>query len=274
MCGGGGGSKAPVAKKAVAPAKKKAPAKKVASAPSVAPASGNSGNTPAAGNTGSFFDSSSSSATNQSSSSSPDTSSQSQQFISSQGGDARSDRSAQKFIPGSGETGRDALAEALGGLDVTVMTGKSPFRHHRRQFLEKDFKANPEVPGQDAVVEDQANVQGMISASAQGEGAQGFGQRALAGDEAAIVATDATQSNAVETGLPAEIAQSDLQMDPNYVAPSPGKIYVGDQAYNVPVMGQENTAFAPNSREAFMRAAGPLSRGLMSARSGYGRRFL
>jgi hypothetical protein len=267
MCGGGGGGGAPIAK-AVKAATKKTPTVSK-SAPS------KSGASAAPASPKSFFDSGSSAGetqtnTGQGQSSAP----QAQQYISQDrtGGDV-SDRSAKKFIPGAGEGGRESVGDALGGLDLTVMTGQSPFRGYRRQFLEKDFKANPEVPGGDAIVEDQANVEGMVSASAEGDGAQGFGQRALAGDEAAIVATDATQSNANETGLPAEMAQSDLQMDPNYVTPSPGKIYVGDQEYNLPTIGQSLSAFTPNSRDAAMRAAGPISRGLMSMRSGFGRRF-
>jgi len=176
------------------------------------------------------------------------------------------------FIPGQGEVGADAAMEAILPENVTMMTGRSPFATGRRQYLASDFQANPEVPGGDATVGDQQFAP-AVGGGEPGVGVQGFGQRALVGGEAQIAQAGGAESNAMETGLPAETAPADLQADPNYVTPAPGKIYIGDQQYNLPAGGQNIAALIPNSREAMMRAVGPISRGLMSARSGFGRRY-
>lgn len=176
------------------------------------------------------------------------------------------------FIPGQGEVGADAAMEAILPENVTMMTGRSPFATGRRQYLASDFQANPEVPGGDATVGDQQYAP-AVGGGEPGVGVQGFGQRALIGGEAEIAQAGGAESNAMETGLPAETAPADLQSDPNYVTPAPGKIWIGDQQYNLPAGGQAIAALVPNSRDARLRAVGPISRGLMSARSGFGRRY-
>jgi len=176
------------------------------------------------------------------------------------------------FIPGQGEVGADAAMESILPENVTMMTGRSPFATGRRQYLASDFQANPEVPGGDATVADQQYAP-AVGGGEPGVGLQGFGQRALVGGEAQIAQAGGAESNVIDTALPAETAPADLQVDPNYVRPAPGKIWIGDQQYNLPAGGQAIAALVPNSREAMMRAVGPISRGLMSARSGFGRRY-
>jgi hypothetical protein len=209
------------------------------------------------------------------SSSVPGSSGSPQTFVGNTGvsmrGPSMTDKSL-SFIPGQGEVGADAAMESILPEDVTMMTGRSPFAAGRRQYLSSDFQANPEVPGGDATVGDQQFAP-SIGGGEPGVGVQGFGQRALVGGEAQIAQAGGAESNAMETGMPAETAPADLQVDPNYVTPAPGKIWIGDQQYNLPAGGQSMAAMIPNSRDAMLRAVGPISRGLMSARSGFGRRY-
>ena len=213
--------------------------------------------------------------TSMASSSVPGASAAPQTFVGSSGvsvrGPSMTDKSL-SFIPGQGEVGADAAMESILPENVTMMTGRSPFEAGRRQYLASDFQANPEVPGGDATVGDQQFAP-AVGGGEPGVGVQGFGQRALIGGEAEIAQAGGAESNAMETGLPAETAPADLQVDPNYVTPAPGKIWIGDQQYNLPAGGQALAALIPNSRDARLRAVGPISRGLMSARSGFGRRY-
>jgi hypothetical protein len=116
----------------------------------------------------------------------------------------------------------------------------------------------------------------LVGGGEPGVGAQGFGSRALIGGEGEIIQSSDPQSftDPVNT-MPAVNAPSDLVMDPNYVEPSPGQAVVTDAPYNVPFINVgPGMALIPNSRGAATRATGPISRGLMSARTGFGRAFM
>jgi|GEM_PF-5576664 len=187
------------------------------------------------------------------------------------------DRSVTKFIPGAGEGVEGALDTVLGEVPMTQYIGTSPFQRaglvRGEGYLGDQLAASQEVPGLDSTVENQGNAP-AVGGGDVGVGQQGFGQRALIGGEAAIVEAAGNESNAVQTAIPAETAPSDLQVDPNYQIPAPGREAIYDYNYALPMANSENVlAFVPNSREAAARARGPISRGLMSARTGFGRRF-
>lgn len=116
----------------------------------------------------------------------------------------------------------------------------------------------------------------LVGGGEPGVGAQGFGSRALIGGEGEIVQSTDPQSFADPLNtMPAINAPSDLAMDPNYVEPSPGQAPMTDTRYSVPFINVgPGGALIPNSRGAATRATGPISRGLMSARSGFGRAFM
>ena len=193
------------------------------------------------------------------------------------GPSASVDKSVTKFIPGAGEGGESTLDTVLGDVPMTQYIGTSPFNRaglvRGQGYLGERLAAAEEVPGLDSTVEAQENAP-AVGGGDVGVGQQGFGQRALIGGEGAIVEAAGNESNAVQTAIPAETAPSDLQADPNYVEPMPGQEAIYDYNYALPMANSENVlAFVPNSRNAAMRARGPISRGLMSARTGFGRRF-
>ena len=192
-------------------------------------------------------------------------------------GDASTpDRSETKFVPGAGEGVRDSLESVLGGA-ATQFFGTSPFMREGvgrgEGFLASRFKEADTDVGLDAAVEAQEFAP-EVGGGDIGVGAQGFGSRALIGGEAETVMADGSESNAVNTETPAETAPSDVAMDPEYQIPGPGKAYMNDFAFSLPFLRNPNViAFLRNSRNARRFARGPISRGLMSARTGFGRRF-
>lgn len=208
------------------------------------------------------------------------TSSGPQQYIGQTGqGASGAPQSSTTFVAGQGSVGPgySVLNEIFSGMDMAgIMGGKSPWRAATTggsSFLQERMATNPEVVGSDASVKKQANAPEVAGGEPGTAGNVGFGSRALSGGEAVMASAGGAESNAVDSSTPAGLAPSDLAQDPNYVEPSPGKAYVADQGYNFPLVGNSMSGFLPNTRMAFERAKGPISRGLMSARTGFGRRY-
>jgi len=188
---------------------------------------------------------------------------------------ARQPEMDSKFIPDVGEGRQDVMEAVVGGMPDDAF-GMSPFRRagtDKRKFLETRREEAPEVVGSDSVVEKQENAP-AVGGGEPGVGVQGFGQRALIGGEAEIVSPEDVQSmDQPVDGVMAEVAQSDVGNDPNYVEPSPGQEIIDIQAYNLPI-DDEQMAFVPGSRQAMRMARGPISRNLMNSRSGFGRKMM
>lgn len=185
------------------------------------------------------------------------------------------DASVTKFIAGSGEGGADDLTAVLGAEGSEQFFGQSPFQRagagRGEGFLGQQFKATDADVGLDATVEAQENAP-AVGGGEPGVGLQGFGSRALIGGEGEIITAEGTGSNAVNSDMPAEQIPSDIQQDANYQIPGPGKAAINDYNFSMPFLRNPNVvAFLQNSRGAAQRARGPVSRGLMSARSGFGK---
>ncbi len=171
----------------------------------------------------------------------------------------------------SGSVG-NALANALGG-DKGFNTGTSPFTSKNRgAFLKGQGQGySGEVPGEDATVEQQ-----MGSATPGGEvgvGSQSFGARALGGSNQVV--ENMAPPGAEQTDTPVAQAQSDIQPDPNQPMIAPGSSVVPDVNYVLPTANQQQlVAFSPNDPRAVYTARGPLSRNLISERTGFGSRFI
>lgn len=171
----------------------------------------------------------------------------------------------------SGSVG-NALANALGG-DKGFNTGVSPFNSQNRGAFLKSQGAGyaSEVPGEDATVEQQ-----MGSATPGGEvgvGSQSFGARALGGSNQVV--ENMAPPGAEQTDTPVAQAQSDIQPDPNLPMIAPGSSVVPDVNYVLPTANQQQlVAFSPNDPRAVYTARGPLSRNLISERTGFGSKFL
>jgi hypothetical protein len=171
----------------------------------------------------------------------------------------------------SGSVG-NALANALGG-DKGFNTGVSPFSSQNRgAFLKGQGQGyGGEVPGEDATVEQQ-----MGSATPGGEvgvGSQSFGARALGGSNQVV--ENMAPPGAEQTDTPVAQAQSDIQPDPNQPMIAPGSSVVPDVNYVLPTANQQQlVAFSPNDPRAVYTARGPLSRNLISERTGFGSRFI
>lgn len=185
------------------------------------------------------------------------------------------DASVTKFIAGSGEGGADDLTAVLGAEGSEQFFGQSPFQRmgagRGEGFLGQQFKATDADVGLDATVEAQENAP-AVGGGEPGVGLQGFGSRALIGGEGEIITAEGTGSNAVNSDMPAEQIPSDIQQDANYQIPGPGKAAINDYNFSMPFLRNPNVvAFLQNSRGAAQRARGPVSRGLMSSRSGFGK---
>lgn len=182
------------------------------------------------------------------------------------------DSSVTKFIAGQGEGGDASLENVLGG-EASQFFGTNPFNRgaaDRTGFLGSQFSEGANTVGLDSTVASQANAP-EVGGGAPGVGNQSFGSRVLIGGEGEIITPEGAGSNAIDTGVAAVQAPSDIQQDPNYVIPGPGQAYINDAGFSMPIGGQNSNAFVQNSRMAAQRATGPISRGLMSARSGFGK---
>lgn len=203
----------------------------------------------------------------------------SQYIGATSGGDLTgADRSVTKFIAGEGEGSKaEAMEKVLGQDPLQQYFGTSPFNRagieRGEGYLGTRLATTTEVPGLDATVENQPNAP-EVGGGEVGIGAQGFGNRALVGGEGQIVSAEGAESNAVNTAIPAENAPSDLAKDPAYQAPMPGKAFINDYNFSLPFFRNPNmVGFRRGGPMAASFARGPISRGLMSARSGFGRRF-
>lgn len=192
-------------------------------------------------------------------------------YMGATGAGARvgADKSTTSFVPGAESEGGGAeVLEAVIGSDPSrVFRGQDVFGQDRRAFLQGAYDQTAEVPGLDASVEMQQGVPD-IAGGDPGIGKQTFGNRVLSGGEGEVMMNEATGSNAVNTAVPAEQAPSDLQKDPNYMPPSPGKANIFDAQYQVPFLG--GFGFRPGGQA---QARGAISRGLLRPRGGFGRRF-
>ena len=173
------------------------------------------------------------------------------------------------FITQSDSVMGGALGAALGS-GVGFDPAKSPFAPSERGRFLKSQGAGMET-GMDASVNQQAG-----SATPGGEvgvGQQGFGQRALGGGD--TVVENLAPPGAEQTDVTASQAQPDVQPDPNVPPLTPQQAVVPDVNYVLPTAGQQQViAFSPNDPRAVYTARGPLSRNLISERSGFGRKFL
>ncbi len=185
------------------------------------------------------------------------------------------DASVTKFIAGAGEGGADDLTAVLGAEGGEQFFGQSPFQRmgagRGEGFLGQQYKSIAADVGLDAAVEAQENAP-AVGGGEPGVGLQGFGSRALIGGEGEIISPEGTGSNAINSDMPAEQMPSDIQQDANYQIPGPGKAVINDYNFSMPFLRNPNVvSFLRNSRGAAQRAQGPVSRGLMSARSGFGK---
>lgn len=176
----------------------------------------------------------------------------------------------QEFIK-SGALG-NALQNALGG-GMGFQKAVSPFSSKSRgRFLKAEggMYAN-EIPGADATVEQQGG-----SATPGGEvgvGQQSFGQRALGGADQVV--ENMAPPGAEQTETPVSQSQSDVQPDPNLPTIAPGASVVPDVNYVLPTSAQgQIIAFSPNDPQAVFTARGPLSRNLITERTGFGSKFI
>ena len=178
-------------------------------------------------------------------------------FISAMVGQQPGEGAETAFVPGQGEGG-EGLENVFGG-GAGQFFGTNPFNRgaaDRTGFLGSRFDAGENTVGLDAAVENQPNAP------------------AVGGGEGEIITPEGTGSNAIDTSMPAEQAPSDIQQDPNYIIPGPGQAYINDASFSMPLAGNQNiNAFVQNSRQAAQRARGPISRGLMSARTGFGKKM-
>ena len=198
-------------------------------------------------------------------------------FVGGSGQQQFFDKNVTKFVPGEGEGATtDAVSAALGADPLQQFIGRSPFgrgaRMRGRGYLGQRLATTQEVPGLDSTVEAQ-EMAPDVGGGEIGVGEQGFGSRAMIGGEAELV--QAIADGVQQLDVPAEVmVQSDVQADPNYSQPMPGKAYINDASFALPMLARDASfAFRPGTRQAIERALGPISRGLMSARSGFGRRF-
>lgn len=169
-----------------------------------------------------------------------------------------------------GELG-NALANTFGGgMGFNNVT--SPFSTKSRGRFLKD------TGGQFAnEISNKASVE-MQGGSATpggevGVGQQSFGARALGGSEQIV--ENMAPPGAEQTDTPVSQAQSDVQPDPNMPAIAPGSSVVPDVNYVLPTSAQgQIIAFSPNDPQAVFTARGPLSRNLITERSGFGNKFV
>ena len=162
-----------------------------------------------------------------------------------------------------------ALGAALGGgMGFDMAT--SPFDPKNRGRFQRQQGAQMEA-GKDGTVQMQAGT--ATPGGEVGVGQQGFGQRALGGGD--TVVENLAPPGAEQTDVTASQAQPDIQPDPNVPPLTPQQAVVPDVNYVLPTAGQQQViAFSPNDPRASYTARGPLSRNLISERSGFGRKFL
>tara|TARA_B100000780_G_scaffold75850_1_gene51097 strand:- start:24703 stop:25386 length:684 start_codon:yes stop_codon:yes gene_type:complete len=164
-------------------------------------------------------------------------------------------------IPGMGE---DDLAAVLGGDGMNQMF--QPFAEQRggASFLGDQYEQAEGLPSMDAVVSNQ-------NPQATGEGGQGFGNRIIGGEagvEAGAVPDGSMeQTDVVGTEMASDVASTNEQ-------PLPGQALNNDVDYEMAMAGGgQQAGFMPNSRRAAGLGTGQMSRGLMSPRTGFGRKM-
>ena len=173
------------------------------------------------------------------------------------------------FIEDADSVMGGALGAALGG-GMGFDPASSPFDPKDRGRFLKGQGGGMEA-GKDATVQMQAGT--ATPGGEVGVGQQGFGQRALGGGD--TVVENMAPPGAEQTEQTASQAQSDLQPDPNIPPLTPNQEVIPDVNYVLPTANQQQViAFSPNDPRAVYTARGPLSRNLISERSGFGRKFL
>ena len=105
-----------------------------------------------------------------------------------------------------------------------------------------------------------------------GTGLQGFGARALLAGEGSVETTLGPAGTPEQGGIPTEVANSDLQQDPNMPVVTPTESVVPDVNYIVPTKekSEQMMAFSPNDPNAAFVARGPVSSSLRNRRTGWG----
>ena len=173
------------------------------------------------------------------------------------------------FIEDADSTMASALGAALGGgMGFDMAT--SPFDPKNRGRFQRQQGTQMEA-GKDGTVQMQTGT--ATPGGEVGVGQQGFGQRALGGGD--TVVENLAPPGAEQTDVTASQAQPDVQPDPNVPPLTPQQAVVPDVNYVLPTAGQQQViAFSPNDPRASFTARGPLSRNLISERSGFGRKFL
>ena len=173
------------------------------------------------------------------------------------------------FLGDSDSVMGGALGAALGG-GMGFDPATSPFDPKSRGRFQRQQGSQMES-GSDATVEMQAGT--ATPGGEVGVGQQSFGQRALGGSD--TVVENMAPPGAEQTEQTAVQAQSDLQPDPNVPPLTPQQAVIPDVNYVLPTANQKQViAFSPNDPRAVYTARGPLSRNLISERSGFGRKFL
>ena len=184
------------------------------------------------------------------------------------------ERRDQDRTKGEGAFGDKAFISQFGKPefgDTTTLSGASPFGEDKRgRFLKGEGKGYASEFASDASVPQQ---QGSATPGGEiGEGAQGFGARALGGSDQVV--ENLPPPGAEQTETPVAQAQSDLQLDPNIPPLGPGQSIIPDVNYVLPTTGQgQIIAFSPNDPQAMYTARGPLSRNLTTARTGFGMKY-
>lgn len=173
------------------------------------------------------------------------------------------------FLGDSDSVMDSALGSALGG-GMGFQAAQSPFDpKNRGRFLKQQGQGME--TGSDSTVEMQGGT--ATPGGDVGVGQQGFGARALGGGDQVV--ENMAPPGAEQTDQVAAQAQPDLQPDPNVPPLTPQQAVVPDVNYVLPTAGQQQViAFSPNDPRAVFTARGPLSRNLISERSGFGRKFL
>ena len=174
------------------------------------------------------------------------------------------------------KSGKSAGIPGMAGDDLDVVLGDgesqqffSPFSEGQRgatSFLGSQYQdAGSSLPDQTEFTVSNQNP------SATGEGGLNFGSRLVGNTDGTVEMADPAgsmpQTDQVATQPSGDVNQ------PETIA-GPGEAILNDVNYRMATYGSPNgTGFVPGGRGAAAAATGPMSRNLMSQRTGFGRKF-
>jgi len=178
--------------------------------------------------------------------------------------------SGEMLYPGGQKPPTASLASLL-GQTATAGTKVAPITQDRRASVTTGLPVEGFVP-QAGRVTRQDMPGDYVGGGEVGVGDQGFGKRALSAGEAEIVQSLGPMGTPEQGTLPTEIANSDLQLDPNTPVLTPTGSVVPDVNYIVPTSErtEQQIAFYPNDPNAAYVARGPISQNLRNRRTGWG----